>query len=809
MTNSLTLETEVIELPYKVPQKPPSNTKFVLSLITPSIILLVFAILIPIILGIFISFTNSSGSEGTGYFGNRIVLDNFYDLLFYGKRNSNIFWQYTYQTLFFSVVSLSIEFVLGLIFAFILNKNFKGRGLARATLLIPWAIPTVASATIFRTEIFSPANNFGLVNSLLSLFNFQTIEFYGVDAEILFNLPVFVPYEPFVTEIPIKMTMITAIAIDVWKTTPFITLLILAALQIVPEDLYKAGDIAGATGWQKFRYVSWPLIKPGVGIALIFRMMQALRVYDAIVVFNDNSVNSMTSQAVNFWLNTDWGLASTVAFLLFVIIIIFALILLFWTRRRGIGNQKEVEEKNIEKVVEEKYIEKEEIYGVDQFLRATAIDFETKIEPPSQRKINWFKRKRNLKRIGFYFLVIFMCLFCAFPFMWIVLRSFRYPYLDLRQDSFEIIPRVFSIEAYKLLFENSRFTGVSFERALINSFIVSGLTVLVVISLGSLIAYALAKFKFKGKRILNSYTFSMNSLPPLIIIIPFFIQTISISQLITGNTNFLSYFILLLGIIFIALDVALYLKSRKYKKKLFIATLCVIVIISVSVFLYIRFSFLIFAYKTISSMVILLSGILFFVVDIVVFIVFIILNKNYSWKLFIASLGIILIVFWSLFDFILTTSNPFALQDNKFGLVLPYAALNLPLAVFILVAFFRDIPNELWNAAKVDGASNFQIFRKVILPLTIPGIFTCAILVFIAVWNELLFARIFLTSDANHTVPRAILRFIENELSLQATWDTGITLLAATSLATVPLVIVVLIFQKKIVSGLTRGAVKG
>jgi len=674
MTTSLALKTEVIELPHKIPEKPPSNTKFVISLITPTIILLVIAIFIPIALGIFISFTNSSGQ--TGYFGDRLVLTSFYDLLFYGKRNSNIFWQYTYQTLFFSVVSLSIEFILGLIFAFILNKNFKGRGLARATLLIPWAIPTVASATIFRYEIFSPASNFGLVNSLLSLFNFQTIDFYGVDAEILFNLPVFVPYEPFITEIPIKMTMITVIMIDVWKTTPFITLLILAALQIVPEDLYKAGDIAGATGWQKFRYLSWPLIKPGVGVALIFRMMQALRVYDAIVVFRDNSVNSMTSQSVNFWLNTKWGRASTVAFLLFVLIIIFALVLLFLTRRRKTGKQTEVGEI---------YIEKEETYGVDQFLAATDIGFETKLEPPSQRKINWYKRKRYLKKIGFYLLVVFMCLFCALPFFWIVLRSFRYPYLDLRQSSFEIIPKVFSIEAYKILFENSRFTGVSFDKALINSFILSGLTVVVVIILGSLIAYALAKFKFRGKRIFNSFIFSMNSLPPLIIIIPFFIQITAVNTLLP------------------------FLK----------------------------------------------------------------------------------------------------LKDNIYTLIIPYAAINLPLAVFVLTAFFSEIPEELWSAAKVDGASNFQIFRKIILPLTIPGIFTCAILVFIAAWNELLFAQIFLTSDANHTIPRAILRFVDNELSLQAPWDTGIALLAATSLATVPLVIVVLIFQKKIVSGLTRGAVKG
>jgi multiple sugar transport system permease protein len=151
----------------------------------------------------------------------------------------------------------------------------------------------------------------------------------------------------------------------------------------------------------------------------------------------------------------------------------------------------------------------------------------------------------------------------------------------------------------------------------------------------------------------------------------------------------------------------------------------------------------------------------------------------------------------------------FDLRDNLFGLVLPYAAFNLPLAIFILIAFFREIPEDLWKAAKVDGASNFQIFRKIIFPLTLPGIFTSAILVFIASWNELLFAQIFLTDPMNHTVPRAILRYLRNPQSLTATWDTDIALLAATTISTIPLVLVVLIFQKKIVSGLTSGAVKG
>jgi multiple sugar transport system permease protein len=247
-------------------------------------------------------------------------------------------------------------------------------------------------------------------------------------------------------------------------------------------------------------------------------------------------------------------------------------------------------------------------------------------------------------------------------------------------------PWRFSFEAYSIVFQPVSDQNNYFLRAIMNSAILAGSTVVVVIIIGSLIAYAIAKFQFPFKSVLSGFIFSMNSLPGLIIIIPFLQWTIALA----------------------------------------------------------------------------------------------------------------------------TFLPIFNVQGQLYGLILPYSAINLPLAIFILIAFFREIPEDLWKAAKVDGATNFQIFRKVILPLTIPGIFTCAILVFIASWNELLFAQVFLQSNAsNHSIPIAILSFTRNPGSISAPWVSDIALMAATSLATIPLIIVVLIFQKKIVSGLTRGAVKG
>ena len=717
-------------------EKPPKDTRFVVSILTPGIIIFAVAILFPIVTGIFISFTDSSAS--TGLFGKQITIVNYFELLVFGNFNTRRFWQYTYQTLFFSIVSLIIEFFLGLVFALILNKKFKGRGIARATILIPWAIPTVASATIFRFEIFNTEAEYGLINSLIVLFGGRPIDFFGPDAAIfslgnilllliillvivliiivslaimrrritasikkiiiIISIILLLVLLSFAA-LEVTMTMFTVIFIDVWKTTPFITLLILATLQIVPQDLYKAGDIAGASGWQKFRYVTWPLIRPGVGIALIFRMMQALRVYDAVVVFNDSSVRSMTSHSVLLWLNGDFGMASAVSVLLLGFIALFALVITILTRRekRSSTNRKSKffkfrrsketetfsflpkDEADSEISIEKSNSNVE--FKSDNIIYDTEI--ETKIEPISESTVKWYIRKRHIKKGFFIFLAIFMCLFCAGPFIWIAIRSFRDPYIV--QTDFELFPKYLSFGAYEVIFQSAAVYGVTFERALLNGLILSGTTVVTVIIVGSLIAYAIAKFDFRFKKVLNSFIFSMNSLPPLIIIIPFYIQIISIA---------------------------------------------------------------------------------------------------------------------SIFPF-------FDLRDNLLGLVLPYAAFNLPLAIFILIAFFREIPEDLWKAAKVDGATNFQIFRKIIFPLTLPGIFTSAILVFIASWNELLFAQIFLTDPMNHTVPRAILRYVRNPQSLTASWDTDIALLAATTISTIPLVIVVLIFQKKIVSGLTSGAVKG
>ncbi|MEO7194845.1 MAG: carbohydrate ABC transporter permease [Pseudonocardiaceae bacterium] len=145
------------------------------------------------------------------------------------------------------------------------------------------------------------------------------------------------------------------------------------------------------------------------------------------------------------------------------------------------------------------------------------------------------------------------------------------------------------------------------------------------------------------------------------------------------------------------------------------------------------------------------------------------------------------------------------LVDTWPGLILPYITFSLPLAIYTLSAFFREIPWELEKAAQMDGATPFQAFRSVIVPLAAPGVFTTAILVFIFCWNDFLFAVSLTSTEASQTTTVAIAQFTG---SSEFTEPTG-SISAAAVLLTIPIILFVVFFQRRIVTGLTAGAVKG
>jgi ABC-type sugar transport system permease subunit len=163
-------------------------------------------------------------------------------------------------TLIFVGVTIPLELLFGLGIALVLNDVFYGRGLLRAVVLIPWAIPTVVSSQMWRF-IFN--DRYGLINFI----------FFGGDVS-RYLAPLADPH----------LALVAIMAAEIWKTTPFAALILLAGLQGIPDDLYEAASIDGATAWQKFRHVTVPLIRPALLLALLFRTIDSLRVFDLVFV---------------------------------------------------------------------------------------------------------------------------------------------------------------------------------------------------------------------------------------------------------------------------------------------------------------------------------------------------------------------------------------------------------------------------------------------------------------------------------------------------------------------------------------------
>ena len=150
--------------------------------------------------------------------------------------------------------------------------------------------------------------------------------------------------------------------------------------------------------------------------------------------------------------------------------------------------------------------------------------------------------------------------------------------------------------------------------------------------------------------------------------------------------------------------------------------------------------------------------------------------------------------------------NAWGLTNNYLALILPNVTFTLPICIWILTAFFSDLPVELEESARVDGCTRMQTFYKIVAPLAAPGVFTAAILLFIQAWNEFLFARTFMSDPHRLTATVAIAQFEGADVAAQYPWGQ---ITAASIVITLPLVVLVLLFQRRIISGLTAGAVKG
>jgi trehalose/maltose transport system permease protein len=280
----------------------------------------------PLLRTIWFSFTNTSLTNLYG--GEWIGFDNYLNVrtlssgrtIWRGTLVDPAWWNAVYNTFRFAIFSVAIETVLGLLVALVLNAEFKGRALVRAAILVPWAIPTIVSAKMW-AWIFN--DQFGMFNDIL-------LNLGIIDQKIAWTASA-------------DTAMYAVLIVDIWKTTPFMALLCLAGLQMIPRDMYEAAKIDGIHPVKVFFRVTLPLVRPALMVAVIFRLLDALRIFDLIYVLTPNSPATKTMSVISRENLIDFdkfAYGSAQSTLLFLIIAL-SVILYIWLGRVDLGGQKQ------------------------------------------------------------------------------------------------------------------------------------------------------------------------------------------------------------------------------------------------------------------------------------------------------------------------------------------------------------------------------------------------------------------------------------------------------------------------------------
>ncbi len=257
--------------------------------VSPSVMAMALVTLFPVLYALALSLYAYDGRRREGFAG----LANYATQLASGD-----FWRPVNATLVFTITSVTLEFGIGLGFALIMNQAFAGRSVTRATILVPWVIPTVISAQIW---FFMFSITPGFIN--------HYVPFVGEDFNWLGQR--FVP-------------MIAVVIADVWKTAPFVALLLLAGLQTISPEIHESARVDGASAWQRFTRITLPLLKPAILVALLFRTVDSLRVYDLPKIMTNGSFGTETLSMLvrRFVVETpNLGIGSALSTLTFILVL--------------------------------------------------------------------------------------------------------------------------------------------------------------------------------------------------------------------------------------------------------------------------------------------------------------------------------------------------------------------------------------------------------------------------------------------------------------------------------------------------------
>ena len=230
-------------------------------MVLPSLLIIVIIAFFPILYGIVLSLTDSTAAA----FGSFIGVENYVEMF-----QDPDFLEGLSNTVIFTVVSVTLEFILGLSIALAVNRAFRGRGLVRAAILVPWAFPTVISAVMWRLMF---QDRIGIIQYVASTIGIIS--------------------EPILSDR--TLLLIAAILVDVWKTTPFMALLLLAGLQTIPGDVYEAARVDGANVMQRFFQITLPLLKGAILVAVLFRTLDSYRVYDLFYGMAQRELQSLST----------------------------------------------------------------------------------------------------------------------------------------------------------------------------------------------------------------------------------------------------------------------------------------------------------------------------------------------------------------------------------------------------------------------------------------------------------------------------------------------------------------------------------
>ena len=292
-------------------------------LISPTVLVLTIVILIPIAQSLYQSLFGRPRLEDNGFFSTIepfVGLKNYTDIF---SSAGERFWVAFYNTTLFGVVTVVLETVLGVAMALIMHKAMKGRGIVRASILVPWAIPTAVSAILWGW-IF---NQNGVANAILG----RHVMWASGDLSA-------------------KAAIIIA---DVWKTAPYIGLLTLAGLQLIPDEVYEAAKIDGASAWKRFTSITLPLVKPALVVAVVFRALDALRMFDLPYILigpRKGSVETLSMLVQDESSNSRFGSAAAYALILFLYVFVFAIAFLKITNTDLSGNDEARRKRNERKL---------------------------------------------------------------------------------------------------------------------------------------------------------------------------------------------------------------------------------------------------------------------------------------------------------------------------------------------------------------------------------------------------------------------------------------------------------------------------